>query len=282
MIDAQLQRFKSNLLWQIRSWFNHKGYLEVMTPVRVISPALEHNLIAISSENKWLRTSPEFALKKAISSGLHRVYEIGSCFRSEESGPHHSSEFTMLEFYQVGSGLWAFMDEVINLLNACAEWAQLQLPNWEFIPSHELLDPNLSPEDWFFQWVDQIEPNLPNACVVHSYPKWQAALSKVNQKHAERFEVYWNGIELGNAFHEELSGENLISRWLQSNELRKNCNLPPHPIDHSFIEANTKMPRCSGIAIGLERLLICLSNENHIQAFQIPSGIQEFTYDATR
>ena len=281
MIDAQLQRYKSNLLWHIRSWFHHRGYLEVITPVRVISPALENTLIAIAADSHWLRTSPEFALKKAISSGMHRIYEIGSCFRAEESGPHHSSEFTMLEFYSVGAGMWAFMDEVIRLLNDCAAWAHVKPPEWEIISCDTLINPNLPPDEWFYQWVDKIEPNLPEACIVHSYPKWQAALARVNQSHAERFEVFWNGIELGNAFHEELSGSDLYERWLKNNQLRKEDNLQPHPIDQSFIKANEKMPRCAGIAIGLERLLLCLSNESQIQAFQIPSGIQEFTHDAT-
>lgn len=275
MINPQSLRLKSKFLWAIRDWFNQNGYEEVITPIRVPSPALESNLVAIQSEDLWLHTSPEFAMKRVLSSGLHRIYQIATCFRSDEIGRHHSSEFSMLEWYRTGAGLWTFMDEVIEFINYSFSQFDHPIPKWERISTHDLLSPNLSPEDWFFQWVDTVEPNLPEAAVVYNYPIWQSALSRTNQHSSERFEIYMNGVELGNAFHEELHSDSLRKRWESANIEKINNNLPEHPIDETFLTAVAKMPRCSGIAIGLDRLLMVLTGGSCIQDYQVQHSVEK-------
>ena len=254
------------ILHALRCWFFERGYIEVNTPIAVPSAALEENLeaIQINNGNRFLHTSPEFAMKKRLADGLCRIYQIAHCFRGEEIGPHHSMEFRMLEWYRVGASWWDIAHETIELITFLYEHTDLSVPKFEWIATTDLLSPNLTPEEWYFTWVDQIEPTLPSACIVYDYPPWQAALARKRNNLAERFEVYINGIELANAFDEESSSREIRQRWLDSNNIRSANNKVPHPIDEEFLQAIDKMPRCSGIALGIDRLIMLLLNQNNI------------------
>jgi len=266
MVSAQQLRKQAHWLNQIRNWFTQNGFLEVLTPVRVPSPALEETLHAFRSEEAWLQTSPEFAMKRAVSLGLCRIYQIAPAFRKEEVGCHHSSEFRMLEWYAVGQPLEALQEDLISLLKSIT---QAPLPPVERINASEVLDPQLPAEEWFFRWVDEIEPQMSGITIVERYPAWQAALAKKMGPYAERFELYWNGIELANAFHEECSSDEIKSRWLKNNEHRVLNQLEPHPVDNLFLQALSRLPRTSGIALGLDRLFMILSDLEHIKDTQI-------------
>ena len=100
---ADTLRSRAVALRALREWFDDRCYLEVQTPTIVPSGAMEANLYAIPVEGQYLRTSPEFALKKVLGAQLGRVYEIGPCFRAHEKGPWHRTEFTMIEWYRVGA-----------------------------------------------------------------------------------------------------------------------------------------------------------------------------------
>src|SRR5690606_23754026 len=95
--------------------------LEVLTPTLVPSPAMEEHLFPVAAADGYLRTSPEFALKRVVAAGLHRVYEIGSCFRDRERGGWHGREFTMVEWYRAGADLGDLMDETEQIVAAAAE-----------------------------------------------------------------------------------------------------------------------------------------------------------------
>ena len=266
--STQIFRQQGQLLWELRNWFNTNGYSEVYTPAIVNSPAMEEHLEAISIEGKWLHTSPEFAMKKMLAQGLCRIYQISSCYRKEEVGRHHSLEFRMLEWYRVGASMYDLMDETVDLISYLNATLSKPTPCFERIATAELLDPDLSPEEWFFQWVDQIEPNLPPACIVYDYPGWQSALARKRGAVASRFEVYYKGIELANAFDEEPSSDEILQRWEHNNQQRKKAQRSPYTIDHDFLKALEKMPRCSGIAMGLDRLLMGLLDLERIQTIQ--------------
>ena len=259
-------RSQGLLLHSLRSWFFTRGYTEVHTPVAVPSAALEENLeaIRIADAPLFLHTSPEFAMKRRLADGLCRIYQIAHCFRGEEVGPHHAMEFRMLEWYRVGASWWDIANETINLISHLYEQVDLTPPKFDWIPTSELLSPNLAPKDWYFEWVDNIEPNLPTACIVYDYPNWQAALARTRHGVAERFEVYIEGIELANAFDEESSSEEIRKRWNQSNAFRITQQKPIHPIDDEFLQAIDRMPRCSGIALGIDRLMMLLLKQTSI------------------
>ena len=262
-----LLRAQGELIHALRSWFFEKGYTEVHTPIMVMSGALEENLEALSVTDMglYLHTSPEFAMKKRLADGMCRIYQIAHCFRGEEVGDHHSTEFRMLEWYRVGASWWDIANEVIDLISTLYASKNKASPQFEWIQTTNLLSPTLSPEEWFFTWVDQIEPILPPACIVYDYPHWQAALARKRHGIAERFEVYINGIELANAFDEESSSREIRHRWQDANSIRTTQNKPPHPIDEALLTAIDKMPRCSGIALGVDRLMMLLLDEQSIQ-----------------
>lgn len=263
---TQNLRAQGHLTHALRSWFFERGYLEVYTPIMVTSPALEEHLEAIyvSDYDSWLHTSPEFGMKKLLGEGLCRIYQITPCFRKEEIGIHHRTEFRMLEWYRAGASWWDLAHETIDLIQTMAQSAHQPSFNFDWISTQELLPSNLTPDEWFFRWVDEIEPNLPKACIVYDYPEWQAALARRRHNVAERFEVYINGVELANAFDEESSSAEIHRRWIKSNQVRMAMGKRPYPIDEQFLKANQRMPRCSGIAMGIDRLFMLLTNQDSI------------------
>ena len=280
---ATVLRTRARAISAIRHWFETNGYLEVLTPTIVQSPAMEANLYAFKAANGFLRTSPEFALKKALAEGLGRIYELGPCYRAKESGPWHQSEFTMLEWYRAGASIWDLMDEVESLFEQVAIALQAQpIQRWNRVSVRSLFlrhlsidlahasTEDLSEQDpswndaFFRRWVDDIEPTLTKPTFVHGWPASQAALASIREDdtwpYAERFEVFVGGIELGNAFQELTHSGEQLHRCRSENLIRTGRGEPAHPIDPQFIEAVGRMPRAAGIAVGFDRLVAALCN----------------------
>lgn len=286
-MDGGQLRATSRAIHAIRGFFASRGYLEAPTPCIVPSPALEPYLYGVRAGDGWLRTSPEFALKKRIAAGLPRVYELAPCFRDREEGPWHAREFLMLEWYRAGASQWDLMDEVEALVSAVA--AALGAPDpgpWSRRPIRDLfveigVDPatasaaDLSPRDpswddaFARRWIEDVEPGLSRPTFVYDWPASQAALAKVRTDQpwpvAQRFEAYLSGIELANAFEELLDGDELRRRFEASNALRAANGEPPHPVDEELIRAVAKMPATSGIALGVDRLVAVLTGRDGIR-----------------
>ncbi len=258
----------------IRSWFSDNGYLEVHTPVLVSCPAMEENLEAVAVGNRFLHTSPEFAMKRVLASGLCRVYQIGPCFRSEEVGIHHSEEFTMVEWYRAAAGTAELMDDTESLIATAAASVGVPPPSFERVSVDDLrnragLSEPTDEVEWFRQWVDSVEPTLTNPTIVFDYPSWQAALARIRNGYADRFEVYLNGVEIGNCFAEEGNAETLAQRFERSGKRREAMGRDPHPVDHALLSSTPSMPRTAGIAIGLDRLVMALTDSSHITDVQV-------------
>ena len=271
-MNATRLRQRAAITHALRMWFLEHGYLEVATPVLVPTAATEEHLEAVPAAEGWLHTSPELAMKRVLAAGLCRIYQIVPCFRDDERGVHHSREFTMLEWYRVGAGTAELMDEVESLIQAAAEAVGASVPPFERIPTGALLTDTGDPDAWFFRWVDEVEPTLTRPTIVYDYPPWQAALARIRGDVADRFEVYLSGIELANAFHEELSADELRQRQARANAARVAAGRPPHPVDEAFLAAVDRMPRCSGIALGVDRLIMALTGAEHIDEVQVTSG----------
>jgi lysyl-tRNA synthetase class 2 len=265
-------RQRAAILHAIRTWFHDNGYLEVTTPVLVPTAATEEHLEAVPAAEGWLHTSPELAMKRILATGLCRIYQITPCFRDDERGIHHSREFAMLEWYRVGAGSAELMDEVESLIQAAAAAVHAVVPPFSRRRVGDLLVDTGTPDDWFYAWVDRIEPTLTEPTIVYDYPVWQAALARLRGGVADRFEVYLSGVELANAFHEELDPAELRQRQEAANAARVAAGRPPHPIDEAFLEAVGRMPRCSGIALGVDRLIMALTSAQSIAEVQVPSG----------
>ena len=258
----------------IRRWFSEHGYLEVHTPSLVDCPALEEHLEPVKVGKQYLHTSPEFAMKRVLASGLCRIYQIVPCFREEEQGNHHSREFTMLEWYRVGAGTDEIMDEVESIIQAAAESIGTDPPQFERHAVDALRTQLNLPEttdeiEWFRSWVHHVEPSLCNPTIVYNYPSWQAAMATHKNGYADRFEVYLSGIEIANCFAEEIDPEILRSRFEESQNRRIRASKTPHPTDKKLLNATPSMPRTAGIALGLDRLVMALTGETDIAQVQV-------------
>ena len=294
-MDAAGLRARGRALAAVRRWFDAHGYVEVSTPVRVASAAMEPHLYALACEGAWLRTSPEFALKRVVAAGLSRVVEIGPCFRARESGPWHGTEFTMVEWYRVGAELGDAMDEVEAIVGAAAAALGVPPPGFTRTTVHERVHAatgldlctatarELSGHDepWddaFFRcWVDRVEPSLTGAWIIADWPASQAALARVREAPggpvACRFEAYLGGVELANAFLELTDRDEQRRRWVAANADRERRGEVPHPIDELLLEAVGRMPRTTGVAMGFDRLLAALSGWSGIAPGRVDNPV---------
>lgn len=284
-------RARAAILRAVRGWFADHGYLEVPTPTLVPSAGLEVHLHPVRAEGGWLRTSPEFALKRAVRHGLGRVYEIGPCFRDDERSPWHRREFTMLEWYRVEATLADLMDEVAALVAvACAAVGRSAPATWQIRTMRSLFlehvgvdlatatAAELSAEDaddWdtamLRRFVNDVEPRLAPACFVTDWPASQSALARVvDSPHgpvAARFEAYLHGVELANAFFELTDADEQRRRFVAANDERRALGLPENPIDEAFITAVGAMPRTAGIALGFDRLVAVASGLDDVHGW---------------
>jgi len=194
----------------------------------------------------------------------------------------------MVEWYRVGATLGDLMDEVQEIVSTVAHTLGTSSPKqWRRTTVREVfreatgLDiahasaQDISAEDsgwddaFFRRWVADVEPTLLTPTFVSEWPASQAALSTVRDDgewpFAERFEVYLNGIELANAFHELIDAKEQRRRCAMANAVRQAEGNAPYPIDTAFVDAVGRMPPTSGIALGFDRLIAALSGWEGIQ-----------------
>ena len=252
------------------------------------------------SQPSFLNTSPEFAMKRLLASGCGSIYQITPVFRQGEQSSKHNSEFTLLEWYRVDFDHHALMGEVNALLHYISkDFLTLERSHFytyqdamikfadvdPFTASNEDLkaaiekagidvvgmDNDSSADSWLDLLMCQVvEKNLPKNCPVfiYDYPASQAALAKIRKGSpdvAERFELYINGMELANGFHELQDADEQSERFKSEQRLRKERGLPGIPADSQLIAAlKHGLPDCAGVAIGLDRLLMVLTGTEHI------------------
>ncbi|MEQ1566567.1 MAG: amino acid--tRNA ligase-related protein [Myxococcota bacterium] len=279
-LDARGLRSRATVLGALRETFAARGYLEVPTPALVQSPAMEEHLHAVAADGGFLRTSPEFALKRVLAAGLGRIYEIGPCFRARERGAWHRREFTMCEWYRAGGSLEDGIEETLGLIAAAAAALEVELPapvvctvRGVFLErtgldpaSASASDLSAHDESWddafARRWVTEVEPGLTGCVVVRDWPASQAALARIRDDGpwpvAERFEVYLHGVELANAFYELTDPAEQRRRFSSANAARVAAGESPHPIDEALIAALPSVPPTVGVALGVDRLVAAL------------------------
>jgi lysyl-tRNA synthetase class 2 len=242
----------------------------------------------------YLQTSPEFHMKRLLSAGSGSIFQIAKAFRNEESGRYHNPEFTLLEWYQVGFDHHQLMAEMDALLQLILKTESARICTYQDVFIDVLkVDPltgslddlkrsgkhlnlgevleNEQDRDTILQllFCFAIEPVIANVrpCFVYNFPASQAALariSKEDERVAERFEVYYKGIELANGFHELSDAKEQLSRFEADNRLRIKRGLEAMPIDKRFIASLPNLPDCSGVALGIDRLIMLATNSDHI------------------
>lgn len=255
-----------------------------------------YDLSSEGAQELYLQTSPEFAMKRLIASGYGSIYQICKAFRHEGNGKHHNPEFTILEWYRIGFDHMQLIDEVEALLIEILgvegaerySYQQLFLTHTNIDPLNtsikalsDFLSKHNKLDDWLiktndidillqFVFSEFVEINIgkKKPCFVYSFPKNQASLARINQKDnrvADRFECYFKGIELVNGFYELNDSKEQLSRFLKDNEQRRSLGFKERPIDKRLIEAlEHNFPECSGVALGVDRLLMLLTNHDNI------------------
>ncbi len=254
--------------------------------------------IGSTQEKFYLPTSPEINLKKLLAIGAERIFEIASVFRNGEKSERHHFEFTMLEWYRSYTNLSTIKHDLIELIEYTADKLKVDRPrevltftmselflkycDFKLTPETSLDDlKNLSEkiqvdvksatsiDDYFYLiFMEKIENQWPldRLVFVEKYPPYQVALARVDSSGwADRFEAYWNGLELANAFHELNDPEIQRLRSRSDLEHKKKMGKEEIGLDESFFQALEQgMPPSSGIALGVERLYMALKNIKNI------------------
>jgi elongation factor P--(R)-beta-lysine ligase len=295
---------RAALLAAIRRFFAARGVLEVDTPFLVNHPVSDVHIhsarVTLADEEvRFLHSSPEYAMKRLLAAGSGDIFQICHVVRASERSPLHNPEFTLLEWYRVGYSLADLMAEVETLLReTCATVAHgvterlsyreaflralcldpfcASLPELEdaagrlgftrggtrdTVSRDELLD---------FMMAAHVGPNLGHhgLAFVHAYPASQAALARLNPEDvraAQRFELYCDGVELANGYHELTSTHEQRARFEEDNAKRRRRGLPVFSIDERLLSAlATGLPDCAGVALGFDRLLMLATAAGHI------------------
>ena len=311
-IDQLHQR--AIVIASIRQFFAERQVMEVDTPAMSHATVTDIHLHTFQAEfvgpgyadgsKLFFITSPEFHMKRLLAAGSGCIYQINKAFRNEENGRYHNPEFTMLEWYRVGFDHHKLMDEMDDLLQLVLKCGAAQRMTYQkafidvlgvcplegsmtelkAVASKLGLSDIAEPEedrDTLLQLLfsvgveNKIGQDVP--AFVYDFPASQAALAKINpQDHrvADRFEVYFKGIELANGFHELDNPKEQLARFEQDNAKRIEMGLKPQPIDYHLISAlEAGLPDCAGVALGIDRLLMLALGCEHIDqvtAFPIP------------
>jgi lysyl-tRNA synthetase class 2 len=299
---ATLERLhdRARCMALIRDFFNSRGYLEVETPIMARFGVTDRYLANIQARFRGvfyaLQTSPEYHMKRLIAAGSGPIYQLARVFRDDELGRWHNPEFTLLEWYQLGIDHHALMDEVDLLLQTIVHSKPLVKKTYEqaFFETCDLnpftdpiarfkdvlgeqdldrvLDPDETDRDQylFLLMSHVVEPalgRLDTPVAVHAFPPSQAALAQVRNGVAERFEVYFKGVELANGFHELTDANAQAKRFEADKKLRAQAGLPDVQADVYLLAALKQgMPQCSGVALGVDRLLALALEQDNISS----------------
>jgi len=250
---------------------------------------------------RYLNTSPEFAMKRLLAAGSGPIYQVCKAFRQGEQGRHHNPEFSLLEWYRPGFDHHQLMQDVAALVGELAEGLR-EFGPVEYLSYHDCfqqqlgLDPHTATaqmlrdcaqknglpvvsglaDDDREGWLDllmslSVQPQLGlnHLCFVYDYPENQAALARVrpgNPAVAERFELFIDGIELANGFHELQDAEEQRARFEADLVQRQKAGLDAIVLDERLLGAlEAGLPACAGVALGLDRLQMVLSGEQYLR-----------------
>lgn len=267
----------------------------------VTDPHIASFEVAASSQTLFLQTSPEFAMKKLLARGAGPIYSLGPVFRAGEIGTHHNPEFAMLEWYRPGFCLAELQHELSDLIqhlsapnrpfpppqietyanlfvarfglnphladvDALRDKVEEQFP--EFLSHIEHADAGEKDDLLDVLFSEGIQPELIAPYFVTQFPASQASLAKTalvdGVEVSLRTELYWQGHEIANGYDELQDPVVLSQRIARDNAIRQSRNLPMVRCDDDLLMALEVMPACSGIAVGVDRLLMVLAGKQRL------------------
>ena len=301
----------------VREFLHARDVLEVETPVMSQAGNTDPNIASFSLEfsgrtdgaprTRWLRTSPEYALKRLLAAGFGDCYELGRVFRDGEAGGRHNPEFSMLEWYRVGWDLRQLIEETAALVQAAlilvGRSAPLRVVRFRDLYRDALgvdpftadattlraalgdvlIDPQgLVHDDWLdLLMTHRLQPAFKTGemLALIDYPASQCALARIaedadGQRVARRFELYLGPLELANGYHELLDADEQAIRFENDAHVRRARGVDVPPTDTRLLDALASgMPACAGVALGMDRLLMAMLSTDRIAdvlAFDFP------------
>lgn len=269
---------RASVLRATRRFFDERGFVEVETPVRIAAPAPEcHIDCPPVATGGFLRASPELQMKKLLAAGMERIYQIGPCFRDGERGSRHNPEFTMLEWYRKGATCRDIADDLSALLKSLGlsgsgsftrlsvRDAYLRYAGWDPWTGWD--------QDRFdFDMATKVEPAVREAgggVFLEGYPPEAASLALVRDGVAERWEFYWDGIELANCFTELCDRDEQLRRFEEARAQRRALGEADYPVDMEFIDMVPMMESAAGVALGVDRLVMAVAGAKSISEVRV-------------
>jgi len=276
---------RSLVIQAIRDYFTDNLYLEVETPI--VCPCIipESQIDPVICEDQYLQASPELCMKRLLSKGFTKIFQICKCFRKNERGRHHLPELTMLEWYSKNDTYFDLMNQCKGLIKFIAvrlklenqikyqgktihlnqPWQELSVQQAFNLYSDKPLNNALADGSFDEVISFQIEPQLGNLspCFLYDYPSSLASLAKLlpnDPQYAQRFEFYIAGIELANGFTELIDPVEQKSRFEMENKSRRLQKKKSLPLPEKFLRDLEKMPDAAGIALGIDRLVMIFSD----------------------
>ncbi len=290
----------------VRGFFAARAVLEVETPILSAAGNTEPNIEAFmtlfsghvdaGSRERWLRTSPEYPLKRLLAAGIGDCFELGRVFRNGEAGRRHNPEFTMLEWYRVGWDHRRLAREaaalVVDAMASAGHATTIGEQSYrDLFLAGVGLDPyqasiaelqaalgdlridaqGLTRDDWLdLVLTHRLQPGFARdrVMIVHDFPASQCALARIRAGDppvAERFELFLGPCELANGYHELNDPAEQRARFVADNARRRDRGQRELPMDEHFLDALATMPACAGVALGIDRLLMCMAGSDDIR-----------------
>lgn len=293
---------RARMMAEVRSFFSSRNVTETDVPLLSKGASVDAHIdlipaILSQKETYYLHSSPEYGMKRLLANGSGDIYQLSHVFRDGEISPKHRPEFMMCEWYRLDFSFQALINETLDFIRLfLGPLPAIQKTYRQTFLDALNLDP-FSPYDILVQALVSrgvepyagleeegpdgvlnlllshlIEPTLGQngLFVLTHYPATQAALAKTTLEEghpvAERFEVYYNGVELANGYHELADPIEQEKRLEEANLHRQRLGKAPLPIDYAFLNALKKgLPPCCGVAVGFDRLMMLRCGTGHIR-----------------
>jgi lysyl-tRNA synthetase class 2 len=294
-------RDRAEMLASARSFFSQRGILEVDCPLLSSAASVDAHIDLITalpfSGTRYMHSSPEYGMKRLLSEGIGDIFQLSHVFRDEEAGAKHNPEFMMAEWYRVGFSFQEMIHETADFARLFLGHMPMNLLSYrEAFRHYAGFDSAEVSEEFLMDYIKEkevplypevvsegkdallnlilalcIEPQLGNEglCALAYYPATQAALAQTCELEgklvAERFELYYRGIELANGYHELADPLEQRERLVEANQARRTLGKVSLPLDENFLLALKRgLPECCGVAVGFDRLMMLRHREPHI------------------
>lgn len=301
---SKILKDRSFMLAQARAFFAARNLLEVDCPILTKGASVDAHIDLIPAhyahrETRYMHSSPEYGMKRLLSEGIGDIYQLSHVFRDGEASHKHNPEFMMAEWYRLNISFETMIQETVDFIRLFVgplssstisyREAFIKYAGFDYLYASiaYLLQYLKEKEIYPYPGIENegkdailniimgaiIEPQLGcgELCALAYYPASQAALAQTQtiaeEQVAERFEIYYKGLELANGYHELTNAKEQHSRFLEANQMRISLGKNSLPLDEAFLEALERgMPDSCGVAVGFDRLMMLRHDKSNIAA----------------